>query len=87
MALINTMNALYRYDIDAYKEVRSQYSEGVNRDMQDWREYWVKFEGPVERVSNSVNDSFLKAHRQQDGVHSYGRMVDLLLAEFRLRDE
>ena len=85
LALGNTMNALYRYDREAYKEVRSQYSEGLNRDLQNLREYWARFEGPVERVSNRVNDTYLKANRQQDGVHSYGRMVDLLLAEFRRR--
>jgi uncharacterized membrane protein len=82
-ALLHTMNALYREDIEAYKAVRKQYCDGLNRDLLDWSEYWAKFEGPVERVSTNVNDSYLKANRQQDGVKSYGRMVDLLLAEFR----
>ncbi|HBS93423.1 MAG TPA: DUF3810 domain-containing protein [Firmicutes bacterium] len=82
-ALLNTMNALYRADIESYKAVRKEYCDGLNRDLKDWREYWAQFEGPVERVSSNVNDSYLKANRQQDGVQSYGRMVDLLLAEFR----
>ena len=82
-ALIHTMNALYRADIDAYKAVRKQYCDGLNRDLKDWRDYWAKFEGPIDRVSTNVNDSYLKANRQQDGVQSYGRMVDLLLAEYR----
>jgi hypothetical protein len=30
-----------------------------------------------------MNDSYLKANSQQDGVKSYGRMVDLLLAEYK----
>lgn len=83
MALIHTMNALYRHDRDAYGEIRSQYSQGLNRDLKEWQEYWARFEGPVEKVSTRVNDSYLKANRQQDGIHSYGRMIDLLLAEFR----
>lgn len=85
LALQNTMNALARHNLEAYKEVRARYSEGVNRDWQDWQEYWQRYEGPVEKASNRVNDSFLKVNRQQDGVYSYGRMVDLLLADFRQR--
>lgn len=83
LALLNAMNALYKADPDAYKEVRVLYSDALNRDLQDWSEYWRRFEGPVEQASNRINDSYLKANRQQDGVQSYGRMVDLLLALYR----
>ncbi len=34
-------------------------------------------------VSTDVNNAYLKINGQQDGVNSYGRMVDLLLAEFK----
>lgn len=83
LALIHTMNALHPYDPEAYNEVRSKYSEGMDRDMRDLREYWAQFEGPVKKTSTRLNHTYLKANRQQDGVHSYGRMVDLLLAEYR----
>ncbi len=33
-------------------------------------------------MSTKVNDTYLKAHSQTDGVLSYGRMVDLMLADF-----
>jgi hypothetical protein len=85
LALTYTLNALYRYDTETWNEIRSQYSEGVNRDLRDWQEYTERYEGPVEQVSTSINNTYLKANRQDDGVHSYGRMVDLLLAEFRVR--
>jgi hypothetical protein len=32
-----------------------------------------------------MNDTYLKANAQSDGVASYGRMVDLQLAEYRGR--
>lgn len=85
LALVNTMNALYRADSKAYKEVQAQYSDALKRDLKDWSDYWRRFEGPVEKASNRINDAYLKANRQQDGVQSYGRMVDLLLALFRQR--
>jgi len=34
-------------------------------------------------VQERVNDAYLKTQGQADGVRSYGRMVDLLLAERR----
>ena len=34
-------------------------------------------------VAQQVNNAYLKANRQYDGVKSYGRVVDLLLAEWR----
>ena len=48
--------------------------------------YWAQFEDQViAQVSETVNDAYLKANNQQDGTQSYGRMVDLLLADFRQR--
>ena len=83
MALNHTMGALYRHDVDAYREIRGLYSPGLNRDMQDWQEYWAQFEGPIQQASTNLNDTYLKANRQVDGVRSYGRMIDLLMAEFQ----
>ena len=40
-------------------------------------------DGKVAEVSNKVNDTYLKVNKQEDGVKSYGRMVDLLLAQYR----
>lgn len=41
------------------------------------------FTPPAAKLSDAVNDTYLKANNLTDGVHSYGRMVDLLLAEAR----
>ena len=30
--------------------------------------YWKQFEGPIAEVSSAVNDTYLKANRQEDGV-------------------
>ena len=42
----------------------------------------ISFEGTIAEVSTKVNDTYLKAHSQTDGVKSYGRMVDLMLADY-----
>ncbi len=84
LALIISGNELYGQDPDRYFKIRSQYSEGVLKDIRANSEYWTKYEDTViSTVSNKINDTYLKANNQSDGVKSYGRMVDLLLAKYR----
>lgn len=83
LAFINASNALYRTDQKDAEKIFLKLSTGVKRDLINNSEYWEQFEGPVAETATKVNDSYLKANNQQDGVKSYGRMVDLLLAEYR----
>lgn len=62
----------------------SALDEGVKRDLRADQVYWQRFQGPVQEAAQSVNDAYLKGQGQGDGVKSYGRMVDLLLAQSRL---
>lgn len=83
LALIYSMNALYNMDVAKYDLLKSTYSPGLNRDLDENNAYWNKFEGPIEKISNKINNSYLKANKQKNGVYSYGGMVDLLIAEFK----
>lgn len=83
LALTYSMNTLYYYDIERYNELRKQYSPGVVRDLQENYLFWQQYEGLVQEISEKMNDAYLKANMQDDGIHSYGRMVDLLIAEYR----
>lgn len=83
LALIYSMNALAENDIEAYKVLRSKYSEGVKNDLRYDAEFWAKYEGKTQEISNNVNNTYLKSNGQKDGVQSYGRMVDLLIAEYK----
>ncbi|QXM06174.1 DUF3810 domain-containing protein [Crassaminicella indica] len=85
LALIHSMNALYKVDLKKYKKLQEKYSEGLKRDLSYLRSFWQQYKGPIERTSTRLNNAYLKANHQKDGVHSYGRMVDLLLAENRLK--
>lgn len=80
LAFTYASNALLAADEKADARVWSCLSEGVKKDLAYNSAYWKQFEGPVAKISDSVNNSYLKANRQSDGVQSYGRMVDLLLA-------
>lgn len=86
-ALNHSMSALYGANPDLYYALRATYSEGLNADLADMGRYWSRYETPVATVSNAVNDLYLRANDQSDGTRSYGRMVDLLLADYRARHE
>lgn len=85
LALVNAMNALYDNDPVRYTKLYKNYSNGVLRDLQNINDFWSKYEGPIERVSSNINNAYLKANKQKEGINSYGRMVDLLIFERRLR--
>ena len=47
--------------------------EQAKRDYRVSNRYWKQFETKVAEVSTSLNDHYLKANAQSDGVQSYGR--------------
>lgn len=79
------MNVLYRADYDAWEELREQLPAEVEADLQLNREFWAKYDGRIAEVSNRVNDTYLKANGQKDGVESYNRMVDLIVAYYKMK--
>lgn len=85
VAYIYSINALYSHNADLAMEIHATVDAGYHRDSAASSAFWKQFEGPIEEISTSVNNSYLQANGQEDGVHSYGRMVDWLLAERRTR--
>ena len=85
VALNNCMRALYNADPTLCFELMTTYSEEMNADLFAMSDYWAKYVTPAATVSNAVNNAYLKANNQSDGVQSYGRMVDLMLADYRKR--
>ena len=86
LALVHVDNRLYTADPQLLSQLSQTLSPGVRRDFADHNAYWAQFENQViAQVSEVVNDTYLKVNNQQDGTQSYGRMVDLLLADFRQR--
>lgn len=83
MGWIHCMNVLYRADYDVWEEVRSQLPPEAEADLRLNSEFWARYDGRIAEVSNRVNDTYLKANGQEDGVKSYNRMVDLIVAYYK----
>ena len=87
LAFTFASNALFSADAEAANRIFAGLGDGVRRDLAFNSAYWKQFEGPVAQVSDRVNDRYLKANNQDDGIRSYGRMVDLLLADQRAKKQ
>ncbi len=72
-------NALAKSDMDSYIELHKRLCGQAVADLEANNAFWDRYEGKVAEVSNQMNDTYLKINSQEDGVKSYGRMVDLML--------
>jgi hypothetical protein len=84
-AALYTLGALARADRKAYGELRAGLAVPLRRDLAALFAWQRRYESRLGDVQDRVNDAYLKTQGQADGVQSYGRMVDLLLAERRAR--
>lgn len=82
MGWVYATNALAKEDMAMYTEISGQLSPEIRSDLDANTVFWNKYEGKIAEISNKVNDTYLKANNQSDGVKSYSRMVDLMLANY-----
>ena len=82
LAWIHCMNVLYEEDRAAWSEIREKLSDEAGTDLRANSEFWDEWDGTVAEVSEQINDNYLKANGQKDGVQSYGRMADLVVAYY-----
>ena len=80
------------YDGDDYYDLYMTVPEQVRRQYIVEGTYWYLFYSApggaaIAAVSNAVNDTYLIMQGQEDGVKSYGRVVDLLIADYLSRNK
>ena len=85
---IHAANALADADFEAYQRCASVLCGEARQDLAENNKFWDRYDTKTAEVANQINDTYLKANRQEDGVKSYGRVVDLMLAYQKMeRDE
>jgi len=82
-AALYSLAALAQADRASYGRLRATVSAPLARDLAALAAWHRRYESRLGEVQERVNDAYLKTQGQADGVRSYGRMVDLLLAERR----
>ncbi len=83
MGWVYAGNALAQADPKSFAALRQKLPQAALADLSYNNAYWDSFEGKVAEASAKVNDTYLKLQDQSDGIKSYGRVVDLMLAYHR----
>ncbi len=79
-AYIYANNALFAVDRERATALYSSLSGEARHDLSVLNESLRRFEGKLNDLGSAVNDAYIKATGQPEGVRSYGKVVDLLLA-------
>ena len=79
-AYIYANNALFAVDRERASALYSSLPPEARHDLTVLNESLRRFEGKLNDLGSAVNDAYIKATGQPEGVRSYGKVVDLLLA-------
>ncbi len=79
-------NALARLDLEEYRRLYGELPEETQAELAENSRFWARYEGKTAEVANQVNDVYLKANGQAEGIKTYGRVVDLMLVDFKSRN-
>ena len=82
LGYVYTSNALYRVNQEKWREIRQTIPEEVMRDLRRQSDYWAGYEGKVSQTASNAYDSFLKGYGDEDGIQSYGTVVDMLITYY-----
>lgn len=84
-----TIYLLNAYAPDAtnaeYAKVYSKLPESTIAQLKMQNEFWAKYETKFGEAAEAMNDVYLKINDQSDGTKSYGRVVDLAIADYYSR--
>jgi hypothetical protein len=82
-ASLYALSALRGVDPAADERLRGLRTPAVARDVRAVIAWNERYRSPLGAVQWRVNDTYLRSQGQPEGMRSYGRMVDLMLAERR----
>ncbi len=76
-------NALYSADKALWNDAMDRLDARIRCEMRAYNAFFEKYrENTAAKVSNAINDTYLKAQGQEEGTKSYGLVVDLAVAYY-----
>ena len=78
-ALGYCLTDLFYKDEERYNEIVATINMGVKENFNELRDFWEKYENPMEPVFKSVFNTFLKVNNQKEGIKSYNGVVGLMI--------
>jgi len=78
-ALRQCLNELYKYDKPSYNSLLKLLNTGILKDFKNNSEFWKKYTNPIESITKSGYDKFLKFNNISQGIKSYNQSVSLII--------
>ena len=86
-AFIHCFNALHEVNPSAAQKLWDLCSDELIHDCNVNITHNQQYEGKVQEAAQAVNDGYLKAFDQPEGVRSYGLVADYLIAAYLAQQE
>ena len=81
--VIYLLNAYYpEATPQEYSEVYMTIPDYARKQLTMQNEFWAKYDHDFGKAAEAINDVYLKINDQQEGTKSYGRVVDLVIADY-----
>jgi len=74
---------LARMNVELALQITRTRLPGVQRDIEDSRDYWQRFQGRGTSIGSTVNNAFLRSNQVEGGIRSYSMSAFLFLAYAR----
>jgi hypothetical protein len=85
-AFMYLSDALVQTDSDAFTKIASKLDNRAAGDFEYFNQYISRFAGPIQNVSQDINNSYLKSQGQQ-GVITYSYVIQLMAAKYRTENK
>jgi hypothetical protein len=73
------LGELVRRDLPRARDLAGLRSNGVLRDLEFIRDFWKQYEGRAARVSEQVNNSYLRSQGERRGIGAYAASRSLIV--------
>ena len=79
-ALRYSVAAIHYKDSISSKVIINKIPKGVIKNIQESQDFWQSYQNDLEPFFKLFYDNYLKANQQKDGMKSYSKMLNLLVA-------
>ena len=83
-ALKYVLSELYPLDSTFVIQKLDSFSPAMKRDYEEEKAYHQKYDGAADKAFSTMNNLYLQANNQAEGIQSYNRFVELLVGFYKL---
>ena len=71
---------------ETYKELKKKIRPGILKNYEESDAFWLQYNTPIEDGFKVFYDNFLKMNKQEEGLESYSKFVNLMVGYYREKE-